>query len=512
MNLRKRIWSLPAAAALIFAIGAGVVAWLSQQTNVTIDRLGQSDYPYQVGVTAFGVQLDSLVAALQSAVAEGEKERLKDIKQRAEAMTVALTRLQALPGRQADVQELQGHFERYNVAMQEAATIVLGVNQGDQAKAIQRMQDAFKSLSDDVSRKQKAAQASMDAGLAAAHHGVGSALAAMLASGVGVLAVLGIGSAWLARSIWRDVGGEPAYAREVLQRIAGGDLASPVEVAHGADASLLAAVRQMSAGLSGIVATVREGSDSMAAASSEIALGNQDLSQRTERTASSLQQTASSVTQLSSTVHQAADSARTANQLAGAAAGTAQRGGEVVAAVVRTMEDINASSRRIADIIGVIDGIAFQTNILALNAAVEAARAGEQGRGFAVVASEVRALAQRSATAAREIKELIQASVGKVDSGTQLVTDAGQTMEQIVASVQRVSDVVGEISAAASEQSQGIAQVDSAVGQLDQMTQQNAALVEQSAAAAQSLRDQAARLASVVATFRLPRAEAAPQG
>jgi methyl-accepting chemotaxis protein len=237
-------------------------------------------------------------------------------------------------------------------------------------------------------------------------------------------------------------------------------------------------------------------------ASGEIASGNADLSQRTEQTASHLQRAASSMQQLTGTVKQSADSAATANQLASSAATAAERGGRVVREVVANMEDITGSSRRIADIIGVIDGIAFQTNILALNAAVEAARAGEQGRGFAVVAGEVRSLAQRSAEAAREIKALIGASVDKVESGARLVQDAGATMDEIVTSVRRVTDIIGEITASSAEQRDGIGEVNGAVRELDQMTQQNAALVEQSAAAAESLKTQAERLASVVAGFR----------
>ncbi|WP_308296469.1 methyl-accepting chemotaxis protein [Rhizobacter sp. J219] len=294
-------------------------------------------------------------------------------------------------------------------------------------------------------------------------------------------------------------------AEALAKAIAQGDLTDHHVDTHGKDeaARLLQALSGMQRSLRDTIRQVRTSTDSINTASAEIASGNSDLSSRTEQAASNLQQTASSMEQLTGTVKQSADSARQANQFAASAAEVAQRGGSVVAQVVSTMDEINASSKKISDIIGVIDGIAFQTNILALNAAVEAARAGEQGRGFAVVASEVRSLAQRSAEAAREIKGLIGTSVDKVEAGSRLVADAGATMTEIVGSVQRVTDIIGEITAASSEQSDGIGQVNSAVAQLDQMTQQNAALVEQSAAAADSLQQQAGNLSKVVGTFRL---------
>ncbi|MDO9133585.1 MAG: methyl-accepting chemotaxis protein [Hydrogenophaga sp.] len=293
-------------------------------------------------------------------------------------------------------------------------------------------------------------------------------------------------------------------AQRLATAISNGDLTQTVHVV-GKDelAALMQALGGMQASLSRIVGEVRNSTDSIGTASEEIASGNQDLSARTEQAASNLQQTAASIDQINSTVRQSADSARQATLMAVANAEVAVRGGQVVSQVVTTMNEINQSSQKIGDIIGVIDGIAFQTNILALNAAVEAARAGEQGRGFAVVAAEVRSLAQRSAQAAKEIKVLIEASVGKVETGSRLVTQAGSTISEIVANAEKVSAFISDITTAAQEQSQGIGQVNAAVSQLDQMTQQNAALVEESAAAAESLKDQASRLAEVVRVFRL---------
>ncbi len=302
-----------------------------------------------------------------------------------------------------------------------------------------------------------------------------------------------------------------AQARSLADSIAAGDLSQQQNVVRGDEfGELLRALYAMSASLARIVQQVRHSTDSIAVASSEIASGNHDLSIRTEQTSSNLQQTATAMEQFTSTLQQTAGSASQASGLAAGASQVARRGGEVVAQVVHTMQDIHHSSQKIADIIGVIDGIAFQTNILALNAAVEAARAGEQGRGFAVVAGEVRSLAGRSADAAKEIKRLIGASVERVDSGARLVESAGSTMDEVVQSVQRVADMIGEITAASQEQSAGVAQVNQSVGQLDQMTQQNAALVEQSAAAAQSLRAQAEQLAQAVAVFKLAGGVVAP--
>ena len=310
----------------------------------------------------------------------------------------------------------------------------------------------------------------------------------------------------------RGIAAGVEQARAVAQRIGAGDLSQNVQIHSGDEiGQLLTALRDMQANLAQVVRTVRHGSDNVATASSEIAQGNQDLSARTESQASALEETSASMEELGSTVKQNADNARQANQLAQNASNVAMQGGQVVAQVVDTMKGISESSAKIADIISVIDGIAFQTNILALNAAVEAARAGEQGRGFAVVAAEVRSLAGRSAEAAKEIKALITSSVQRVDQGTSLVDQAGATMNEVVQSIRRVTDIMGEISAASSEQSAGVAQVGEAVTQMDQATQQNAALVEEMSAAATSLHGQAQELVQAVAVFKLGHAASVVQ-
>jgi methyl-accepting chemotaxis protein len=366
---------------------------------------------------------------------------------------------------------------------------------------------AAKSASDDaIFALDKLTAFNFDGGKAAAAHAdtvYASAKLWTLGLLVGVV-LLGVGLATIiTRGLLAQLGGEPRYATGITQRIAEGDLGIDIALKGNDQSSLLFAIASMRDNFAGIVGRVRQGSEGVATASAEIAQGNHDLSARTEQQASALEQTAASMEELGSTVKQNADSARQANQLAQNASTVAVRGGEVVARVVDTMKGINDASRKISDIISVIDGIAFQTNILALNAAVEAARAGEQGRGFAVVAGEVRSLAGRSAEAAKEIKSLINASVERVEQGTALVDQAGVTMTEVVDSIRRVTDIMGEISAASNEQALGVAQVGEAVSQMDQTTQQNAALVEEMAAAASSLKSQAQELVQTVAVFQL---------
>ncbi|MFO6419565.1 methyl-accepting chemotaxis protein [Hylemonella sp. W303a] len=362
----------------------------------------------------------------------------------------------------------------------------LTAQQGEMLKALGEMTSGQEKLMQDAADK---------AGSSA------SIATTLMSGGVLILVVLGL---WTAHSVIRALVGPMEHALHIASKISEGDLTQRVQVQREDEVGkVLNAMSRMQESLIRVVGKVRNSSDSVSNASAEIASGNQDLSSRTESQASSLQQTAASMEELGSTVRQTAESCAEANQLAKSASGVATQGGEMVGKVVETMKDIHHSSQRIADIIGVIDAIAFQTNILALNAAVEAARAGEQGRGFAVVASEVRALAGRSAAAAKEIKELITTSVAKVEQGSTQVDQAGQIMQEVVNSIRRVTDIVAEVSAASAEQSAGVNQVGEAIGNLDQTTQQNAALVEEMAAAAASLEVQAKDLVETVGVFKI---------
>ncbi|WP_278534620.1 methyl-accepting chemotaxis protein [Delftia acidovorans] len=401
----------------------------------------------------------------------------------------------------ADIRQARQPFVE---TMRQAGDLGLA-NQGEAARdlimgRLRSLQTTYFDAVEALVDYQKAqTQATVDGSLRrVAEDGVAMLVLTLLAAALGGLV------AWMiTRTVKQQLGGEPSYAAGVARQIAQGDLSVRVQLAPGDTSSLLRAMEDMRAGLARVVADVRQSSESIATGASQIASGNADLSQRTEEQASNLEQTAASMEEMNATVKLNADTVRTATQLAASSSQAATGGGKIVDRVVATMEQITASSRKIEDIIGVIDSIAFQTNILALNAAVEAARAGEQGRGFAVVASEVRSLAQRSAGAAKEIKALIGESVSKVDEGSGLVSETGSAMKDIVQQAQRVADLIGEIGAATAEQADGVAQVGDAVVQLDQVTQQNAALVEESAAAAASLNAQAARLVDLVSLFKL---------
>jgi len=500
VKFRTKIWMLPLSASLVFVIGLFISYLVGAGTSAAIERLRTVDNPYLLEVNQIDRRIESFRTLLQAAAAEGDLEALDVVENVSQQVGGHIANVENIAGKTAIGGELRTAFQHYRDAALGATRAMLG--HGDIGELIDEMQVWQGTLNDLVSAQlQLATQATLDR-QAEADRGIGVALVVNVLTGLAVLVVLGIASYLTINSVWRELGDEPDRLRRAMKRVADGDLSADCSTADD-DSSIDGSVRQMVKTLRITIGQIRDATDSIRLASAEIASGNQDLSVRTETTAVNLQHSASALEELTVTVGQSADAARQANQLASAATEAAARGGGIVEQVVANMAEISNASRKIAEIIGVIDGIAFQTNILALNASVEAARAGDQGRGFAVVAGEVQSLAQRSAEAASEIKVLIGASSDKVDSGARLVRDAGSAMNDIVAGVQRVTDIIGEISAAAGEQSIGINSVNQSVAELDSMTQQNAALVEESAAAAASLNEQAGHLVRAVAAFRL---------
>ncbi|MFW9617713.1 methyl-accepting chemotaxis protein [Aquabacterium sp.] len=501
MNFRTKIWMLPASAAAVFMVGVAVSFIVGNRTSNVLAHLQEVDNPHASFVQTVDRSAEQLRLTLQAAAAEGDADKLKDTQVMVSAAHDALAGMEKLPEKTQIARELIEAFDAYQTSSIGATRALLTSQPpGD---LVAKMQSSLGTLQKLLEQRKSEAELTIKSAQDTAASGVRTNLWVIVITGLIVLTVLGVASGAIVNSVWHDLGDEPDFLRKMVSRIAEGDLDLNLHHKPGDTESLRASVVAMTLKLRDTISVIRQATDSISTASTEIATGNHDLSVRTEHTASNLQQTASSMEQLTGTVRQSADAARQANQLASGAATAAHRGEEIVSQVVANMSEIDNASRKITDIITVIDGIAFQTNILALNAAVEAARAGEQGRGFAVVAGEVRTLAQRSAQAAKEIKTLINASSEKVESGSRLVKDAGGSMQEILTSVQRVSDIIGEITAASTEQSTGIGQVNMSVTQLDQMTQQNAALVEESAAAAESLKDQAVRLAEAVAAFKL---------
>ena len=511
MSIRRRIWALPSIAALLFGIGLAITVTFTTGAIASIRATARIDYPLLEQSKALGLDVQEVVGGLKDAVAEGDKKRVEQVDAQAIRVRVRLRSLAAIPGQAAHARRLGEEFERYYAPATRVARIMLEMAQGDPGTDIATMQQALSVLESDLAAAQETAQRQFGAGIAHSAGQVHAVLRTSILVAVLVILSLAAVSFVVVRSIWRQLGGEPEYACAIAHAVAAGNLSMPIVVQPGDESSILAELRAMQAKLGGIVADINQASGSIKVSSDDIASGNANLSSRTEFQASSLEQTASAMDALTDTVRQNATHAEQANRLAVTAAEVARKGSAVVGQVIATMGDIHGSANRIADIIGVIDGIAFQTNILALNAAVEAARAGGQGRGFAVVAAEVRNLAQRAAAAAREIRELILAAVGKVDTGTGLADAAGATMDEMLAAVQRVASIVGEIAVASQEQSTSIAEVSQAVAQMDKMTQQNAALVEQAASHAESLQAQADVLNGSLAVFTLAR-NAGPAG
>ena len=476
--------------------------------EVAKDRLAKVEALQEVrdGMALAATLASTAVITSDASAREGEKRRILTLRAETQQKLAALDKKFVIPRSRELLQQIASTRASYNEMIDRVLELA---ERGDSVAAgrlllgavRERQEVLFRALDESIALQREQANGLANKAASDAAFGAGLLVVSAL-----VMIALAAGLAWgIVRNLTRAFGAEPEEVNAAVNRVARGELTQQIALRPGDTHSIMAGVKRMQESLAVTVARVRGNADSVATAAMQISQGNMDLSHRTEEQASALQQTAASMEELSGTVRQNSTNSQRANQLALEASEVAQRGGSVVAQVVDKMSGIHESSRKIGEIISVIDGIAFQTNILALNAAVEAARAGEQGRGFAVVASEVRNLAQRSAAAAREIKSLITSSVDQVGQGSTLVAQAGETMQEIVSAIQRVSDIVGEISAASVEQSSGVAQIGQAVAQMDQTTQQNAALVEQSAAAADSLRKQADELVVAVAAFQIGR-------
>jgi methyl-accepting chemotaxis protein len=508
MSIKRKIWALPVISSVVFGLGIGASEMIAADALRAIDRTARVDYPLLDITKELKQDIGAVTDGLRDAVGEADRARLAQIADQVAGVRKRLGRLAGMDGQRAAGERLTQEFEAYYAPALASARIMLDMEKGDVQAEVEAMQKAQRILQEDLVRAGTAAQRQFQGGLERGAAGVHQVVWTMVLTAVLAVAGLALVSRFVVGAIWRQLGGEPEYARAIAQAVAGGDLSMDIRTDRGD--SVLAALGEMRTRLATLVAGIKGSADTIASASAEIARGNADLAGRTLAQADDLDLTNQSMRELTRTVEQNAASVSAASRLAGDATSIATRGGRVVDSVVATMGEINASATRIVDIIAVIDGIAFQTNILALNAAVEAARAGEQGRGFAVVASEVGSLAQRSAAAAREIKVLISDSVAKIGAGSALVDEAGTTMRRVVESVRKVEAIMDEISAAGQRQAIGIARIGQAIGSMDGMTQQNSALVEEASAAAESLSDQTARLTEALRVFRLETRAPAP--
>jgi methyl-accepting chemotaxis protein len=523
MTIKQTIWVLPIIAAIIFAIGAAISYRFDSQTSSNLSSALKNDFPVLEKARALSFDLAKLEDLIRSAVSEGSIDLLSEGDTPVTTFLQEANDLSKYTGQEKMADSLKTELLQYHEAAKKAATAIITKDTNDviaksskkiDAKAEEEAAAEIATLTNDMQNKQKTVRASVESliqttqsqlngSFEASELNLQRAIRVNLLTAVCVLIALALLAYFVVARVWRVLGGEPTELQAIAQHIAEGDFSTPINVQSKDTNSVMAKIADMQTNLSQLIAEVKETAESISVGAQEISAGNTNLSQRTEEQASSLEETASSMEEMASTVKQNAENAKQANTMATEASAVAIKGGNAVNQVVTTMADINSSSKKIVDIISVIDGIAFQTNILALNAAVEAARAGEQGRGFAVVAAEVRSLAQRSATAAKEIKQLIGDSVEKVSNGTLQVQEAGKTIAEVVTSVKMVTDIVNEIAAASQEQSSGIDQVNNAITNMDEVVQQNAALVEQAAAAANSLEAKAQELTDATSLFKL---------
>ncbi|MBY0453804.1 MAG: chemotaxis protein [Burkholderiaceae bacterium] len=501
MKFRSKIWLLPISVGAAFCAGLIMSLAIGINNNKNLELLRTVETPFLEYLFEAERGVHQLQADFQAAASEDDADRLKDAKKTTQEIRSSLEKARQLHGKAELVGTLSTAFEAYQSAALSATQGML--NKNIVPENIQRMGAAQKALARQTELSRQQAHVTLDArfsSLATAQH-EGLILNAII--GLLIVLGLGLGSKAIIASVWRDLGAEPKEAAILVRQVGSGDLSGHMALKSGDTTSLMANLQSMQNSLTDVVSNIRTGAEAMATATTQIANGNIDLSSRTEKQASALEQTAVSMEDLSITVKKNYESAQHANALVGFTSDIATKGSAVVSQVVQTMEAINISSRKISEIIGAIDGIAFQTNILALNAAVEAARAGEQGRGFAVVASEVRILAGRSAEAAREIKSLIGNSVDNVTAGCQLVEEAGSTMNEVLVSVHRAASIMKEITTASQQQSIDIDQVKNSIIEMDQATRQNADSVQEAAAAAQSLAQQANAMVQAVSVFKI---------
>nr|WP_295078405.1 methyl-accepting chemotaxis protein [uncultured Roseateles sp.] len=502
MGIKQRIWALPAIAAFIFAISIGIILMVSQNTSDTINRMGSDAYPHLEASKQALTLLEPISAAYQAAVSESEPKRIEDANRLMQQLTAHFQRIEKVAGREAAAAALLVAARSYAKDAEKTALILLGKADGEAASAVTQMQESLKALRSPLEDEARLAQEDFDSLLSSGREGVRSVGKVTLISAAFVLLGLVIASWRIISSVWGQLGAEPAEVRQVMQEIAAGDLSRRIELGDQQEANLLSAIASMSHGLRDMVDQVRDGAGEIAYAAQEIAAGNLDLSKRTEVQAGAVEVTTQNMQLLTESVRENASFARQATRNASQACLDAESGGNAVLDAMASMQQISESSARIAEITGVIDGIAFQTNILALNASIEAARAGEHGRGFAVVAGEVRRLAHRAAEAAKEIAGLIEVSTQHVSHGTTKVNLAGTAMQSAVQSVNSVATLINDIAQASDLQAQRISEVGVAIAGIDDSTRQNSALVEQGAAAAASLEQQTQRLASLTQRFQ----------